>query len=163
MDYEDRNYFGSTDFILAATLRDDRNQEANCAFIWELKAPQCYLFERDNNNNRCRPTLDYIKAENQLLHYYYQAVGDSHFRQRYAVLETRNIRLGGIIIGRSKDRLAKNIVSVADKTNVMTALSIRQDYLYQSHGIRVLTWDRVLEFLKPLQGGDRSSKDAGQL
>ena len=39
------------------------------ASIWELKAPQCYLMEFDESGPRCRPTLDLIKAENQLLHY----------------------------------------------------------------------------------------------
>jgi len=48
---EDRNYFGSTDFIVSAALLDDQNNEIECAYIWELKAPQAYLFEFDDNGN----------------------------------------------------------------------------------------------------------------
>jgi hypothetical protein len=148
-DREDRNYFGSTDFVIAAKLRDDQMGETISAFIWELKAPQCYLFEPDNNKNRFRPTIDYVKAENQLLHYYHQAVGDSVFRQRFGIMDTKNIKLGGVIIGRSSDRLAKDINTSIDRSNAQMALDVRRNYLYQAFGIRVLLWDRILAFLKP--------------
>lgn len=147
---EDRNYFGSTDFIISANMRDDQNQESKVAYIWELKAPQCYLFEKDDNNNRFRPTQDYVKAENQLLHYYHQAVGDSGFRQRMGVLSTSNIKIGGLIIGRSSC-LARNATSAVAESNVATALAVRRDYLYQSLGVRILTWDRVLTFLNEVR------------
>src|SRR3712207_1472707 len=65
---EERNYFGRSDFVIGADIRDGTNRIARHAFIWELKAPQCYLFEMDTNN-RCRPTDDFLDGENQLLHY----------------------------------------------------------------------------------------------
>jgi hypothetical protein len=146
---EDRNFFGSTDFIVAATMLDDRRSEANCAVIWELKAPQCFLFEQDDNKNRCRPTHDFVKAENQLLHYAHLAMNDANFRQRFDVMDTRNIRIGGIIIGRSRDKLLREGNSREQIRQATLALSIRESFLYQSHGIRVLTWDRILDFVRP--------------
>jgi hypothetical protein len=76
---EHRNYFGSSDYIVTARVLNDQSFEEDFAYIWELKAPQCYLFERDENQNRCRPTKEFVKAENQLLQYLYSAVNDSLF------------------------------------------------------------------------------------
>lgn len=146
---EDRHYYGSTDFVLAAKLRNDALAEETVAYIWELKAPQCFLFEYDDNNNRCRPTKDLIKAENQLLHYLDQAIGDQSFRVRFGVMETKNIRAGGIIIGRSTDKLLKSIRDDGDKFKAQKALEVRRSYFYLQNNIRVITWDRILDFVKP--------------
>lgn len=144
---EDRNYFGSSDFIVCGTFVGDQMNETRCAYIWELKAPQCFLFERDDNKNRFRPTLDYLKAENQLLHYYRQAIYDDGFRRRFKVMDTREIRIGGIIIGRS-DRMARN-VEPRDEVNIAIAQRVRKEYLYKTQNIRVLTWDKILSYLRP--------------
>ena len=149
MEKEHRNFFGSSDFIVAARLRNDQGREENYAYIWELKAPQSFLFEADDNKNRFRPTLDFVKAENQLLHYYSEAEGNNSFRERYRVLNTKNIRMGGIIIGRS-DRLAKGLgASGLDEQNVTKALSVRENYLYAAYKIRILTWDAILKAVQP--------------
>jgi hypothetical protein len=37
-DREDRNYFGSTDFVIAAKLRDDQNGETTSAFIMGIES-----------------------------------------------------------------------------------------------------------------------------
>ena len=66
---QDRNHFGSSDVILVVSVLNETMQVIDYASIWELKAPQCYLMEFDDNQNRCRPTVDLIKAETQLLHY----------------------------------------------------------------------------------------------
>lgn len=145
---EDRNYFGSTDYVVSASLLDDRGNQANHAYIWELKSPQSYLFEFDDNKNRCRPTKAFIKAENQLLHYATQAQSDQLFRQRFDVLDFRNIRIGGIIIGRN-DRMLRDLEAPQEMDKAEMALSIRYNLLYYSQGIRVLTWNRVLEFVRP--------------
>ena len=149
MGAEDRNFYGSTDFVVSATLLDDQNNEIDCAYIWELKAPQSYLFEFDDNANRCRPTLEFVKAENQLLHYVTQAQSDQLFRQRFGILDYRNIRIGGIIIGRSNDRMLKGASSDADTRKAKFSLSVRENIFYPAFGLRVLTWDRVLTFVKP--------------
>jgi hypothetical protein len=49
---QDRNFFGSSDLTITASLLSDTMQVVDCAFIWELKAPQCYLMEFDDNKNR---------------------------------------------------------------------------------------------------------------
>jgi hypothetical protein len=146
---EDRNYFGSADFIVSAVLNNDRRQSVAFAYIWELKAPQSYLFEYDDNQNRCRPTKEFAKAENQLLHYFHLASGDQDFRQRFGVMDHRNIKLGGIIIGRSTDRMLKAAASEADIPKANMALSVRDNFLYAAQSIRVLTWDRILDFVRP--------------
>jgi hypothetical protein len=146
-DREDRNFFGNTDFVISAKLIDDASTEAMCAFIWELKAPQCYLLEKDDNRNRFRPTMDLVKAENQLLHYYQEAIDNDGFRQRFGVMDRQNIRLGGIIIGRS-DRLARSYEE-RDKPSMDTALKVRKEYFYSSRGIRLFNWDRLLTFIRP--------------
>jgi len=146
---EHRNFFGSSDFIVAARLRNDQGREENYAYIWELKAPQSFLFESDDNKNRFRPTLDFVKAENQLLHYYSEAEGNNNFRERYKVMNTKNIKIGGLIIGRS-DRLAKGLgSSPLDEQNVAKALSVRENYLYATYKIRILTWDAILKAVQP--------------
>jgi hypothetical protein len=145
---EERSYFGTADFVVAATIRDDANRDVRAAYIWELKAPQCFLFERDNDN-RCRATIDFLKAENQLLHYSHQAMGDQTFRARMGVIDHTNIRIGGIIIG-TRERFMRNSAGAMDVQKADTALQVREFYLYKSHGIRVLTWDRVLDYVRPL-------------
>lgn len=153
MGAEDRNFYGSTDFVVSATLLDDQNDETECAYIWELKAPQAYLFEFDDNASRCRPTHEFIKAENQLLHYVSQAQSDHLFRQRFGILDYRNIRVGGIIIGRSDDRMLKGASTEADVRKAKFSLSVRENIFYFASGLRVLTWDRVLSFIRPQLGG----------
>jgi hypothetical protein len=144
---EDRNYFGSSDFVISATIFDDQSKMIRHAYIWELKAPQCYIVERDDSKNRFRPTTEYVKAENQLLHYYQEALDNDGFRKRFEIMDANNIRMGGIIMGRS-DRLVSNF-DPKDQQNVWTALTLRQNYFYHAHGIRLLTWDRVLAFTRP--------------
>lgn len=146
---EERNYFGPSDFVVSGTLLNDRNQEEDAAYIWELKAPQCYLFEFDDNKNRCRPTADFIRAENQLIHYVHQAAGDQNFRYRFNIVDHRNVRPGGIIIGRSQDRMLKGNASSDDTRKANLSLSIRENLLYAAQRIRILTWDRILRFVQP--------------
>jgi len=104
---EVRSFFGDSDLTVTATIRDDRNSTGKKAYIWELKAPQCYLMERDANNNRYRPTMDFIKAENQLIHYAHEAQGNRRFGERLGILKQSDILIGGIIIGRN-DRILRN-------------------------------------------------------
>lgn len=138
------NFFGKTDFIVAADVLDEQGNARRRAFIWELKAPQCYLFERDDSQVRFRPTKDFVKAENQLLHYANEIVGNDPFRQRFRVMDPSDVRLGGIIIGRW-DRLFSGAAQGLDAQNAESALRLRERYLYALHGIRVFTWDGILK------------------
>lgn len=141
---EDRSYFGRTDLVIAADLLDGTNHTARHAYIFELKAPQCRLFQADTRN-RCKPTKEFLEAENQLLHYFHEAAGNGRFRQRFDIMDEDNIHIGGIIIG-TQERLVK---SGGDFAKARTALSVRKKYLYAKSSIEVFTWDRVADFLRP--------------
>ncbi|MGI3128736.1 hypothetical protein [Nitratireductor sp. PBL-C9] len=145
---EVRSYMGDADLILAADVLNDTGQSERVAFLWELKAPQCHLFEYDDNKHRCRPTLDLVKAENQLLHYVDEAVANENVRNRLGVPLRANIRPGGIIIGTQKSllRAPKN---ARDIEKAATALRLRQERFYSAQGIRILLWDRVLDAVRP--------------
>src|SRR5260221_10769393 len=150
---EDRNFFGSTDFVVAADIRGDLNQTARCAYIWELKAPQCHLFEADTHN-RCRPSAAFLQAENQLLHYYHEASGNSRFRERMSVVDEDNIYMGGLVIG-TNARMFRGSTEI-EKAEM--ALRVRKKYFYHSHKIRILTWDDVLDFLRPSPHRDSENR-----
>lgn len=145
---EDRSYFGDSDIIVAADVRTGMNRTVRVAYIWELKAPQCFLMESDENKNRYRPTKDLIKAENQLLHYSYYAAADGRLRERLKVVEGSKIQPGGIIIGRSSG-IATGVTSKGDAERAQTSLSIREEYFYSKNNIRILTWDYVLPLVRP--------------
>lgn len=141
---EERNFFGRTDFIIAADILDDTNQISRHAYIFELKAPQCHLFETATTN-RCQPTRDFMAAENQLLHYYDEAVGNGRFRQRMNIVDQDNIHIGGVIIG----TLGRLLRGGGNLPAARTALKVREKYFYPSKKLRVLTWDRISDYLRP--------------
>lgn len=146
--HEVRSYAGDADLILAADVMTDTGETERMAFLWELKAPQCYLFEYDDNKHRCRPTPDLVKAENQLLHYVEEAVGNESTRMRLGVMNRTNIRPGGIIIG-AKNTMLRTPKDIRDVDKASTALRLRRERLYHAQGIRVLLWDRVLDAVRP--------------
>lgn len=141
---EDRNFFGRADFIIGAEISDGALPPAKHAYIWELKAPQCHLFEF-GTQNRCNPTVAFLQAENQLLHYFHEASGNDRFRQRMNVMDQDNIHIGGIVIGTR----ARMLRGSNENNKAHTALIVRQKYLYKAFGIRVLTWDAILDFVRP--------------
>lgn len=145
---EDRGHFGATDMVVTADMLTGTNQVARVAYIWELKAPQCRIMEPDDNAQRYRPTKDLIKAENQLIHYASQAFGDQTFRERMGVMESANILVGGIVIGRSAD-MVSGATTDGDRERARRSLSYRTNFFYSLHGIQVMTWDRVLASVKP--------------
>lgn len=145
---EIRSFVGDADLAVVAEIVNDNGDSETWAYFWELKAPQCYLFEYDANKNRCRPTDDLIKAENQLLHYVDEAVANQNTRKRLGLMDSKNIRPGGIIIG-TKERMLRSPVDPKDAQKAATALQLRREQFYQAQQIRVLTWDHVLDQLRP--------------
>jgi len=143
-----RSYVGDADIVLVADLVTDTGGTDKVAFLWELKAPQCHLFEYDDNKRRCRPTSDLVKAENQLLHYVEEAVGSDTTRQRLGVMSRKDIRPGGIIIGTQQSLLRSPNLS-QDIALAETALRLRRERFYEPHGIRILLWDRILDAVRP--------------
>lgn len=47
---ERRGNVGDSDYIISGKVIDQTGVESVKAYVWELKAPQCYLFEKDNEN-----------------------------------------------------------------------------------------------------------------
>lgn len=146
---QDRNYFGTGDVILIASILNETMQVVDYASIWELKAPQCYLMEFDDSRNRCRPTVDLIKAETQLLHYGHESQNNDAQRSRLKIMDRDRIVLGGIVIG-TKDRILRGAQSNGDIERAMNSLNIRTKYFYQPSGIKIVTWDRIVEYLRPV-------------
>jgi hypothetical protein len=142
---EDRNFFGSTDYIICARLYGDTGANERAVSLWEIKAPQAYLMEQDDNKNRYRPTKELYKAENQLIHYWYHARNDGTFRQRFGLTSDSQVKLGGIVIGRF-DRITRD---EPRRDAAQLSLDIRRSTLYQPHGIKVYVWDRLLRFANP--------------
>jgi hypothetical protein len=145
---QDRSFFGASDLIITAKLLTEQNHAVDHAFIWELKAPQCSLMESDDNRNRFRPTIDLIKAETQLLHYASEIQNNDTYRERLKIMDRNMIKLGGIVIG-TRDRLLRNASTPGDIERAASSLNIRTRYFYSHLGIRVFTWDRILQYLRP--------------
>jgi hypothetical protein len=142
---EERNFFGRADFIIAADVLDGTNQTSRHAYIFELKAPQCHLFQTVTAN-RCQPTSDFLAAENQLLHYFDEAAGNGRFRERMGIIDQDNIHIGGIIIG----TLGRLLSGGGNVPAARSALRVREKYLYKSEQMRVLTWDRISDYVRPV-------------
>lgn len=146
---EEANRFGESDFTVSARIMVSRNSFKITAYVWEVKAPQCFLYEFDDNRNRLRPTKELIKAENQLLHYASDFNDMRAFRSRYGLDAYSKVVPAGILIGRD-DRLVRpnrNFqVSAADTRALFDQTSrIRDLYLYDLAGIRIRTWDWAIE------------------
>lgn len=145
---EYRGHTGDSDYLVVCATLDEAGQECIEAYVWEAKAPQCFLFEPDTRT-RVRPTKEFVSAENQLLHYFDELQGSEQFREDFNITHHENIKLGGIIIG-SRNRLVKsNSYSVSQTTRLFRrALNLRKRYLYGQSGIKVMTWDDILDYLK---------------
>jgi hypothetical protein len=145
---ERRGTAGDSDYIISGKVVDETGIESIKVYIWELKAPQCYMFEKDTEN-RLRPTKDLIQAENQLLHYYHENKGNERFRNDFGVTHSDKVCFGGIIIG-THNRRAKGKYGETKKNKLVeTALMIRRKYIYDPLNIRIMHWDYILDLLKP--------------
>ena len=152
---EYRGHSGDSDYLIVCARVDVAGQECIEAYVWEAKAPQCFLFEPDTKA-RVRPTKEFISAENQLLHYFDELKGSSQFREEFNITSPDNVKLGGIVIG-CRDRLVKpNDYSVSKAKKLSKrAFEIRMRHLYKSSGIEVKTWDDILAYLK---GGEQPQR-----
>jgi len=138
---------GISDYIISCRSKDDAGIEENYVYIWELKAPQCFLFEKDSNN-RVIPTKDFISAENQLLHYYNENRESQDFKTNFNISKSDNVKLGGIIIGSNQTKVKGGFLDGHKNKLFIKALNIRKEILYGHNGIRVFIWDTILEHLK---------------
>ncbi len=145
---ERRGTSGDSDYIISCKVRDETGVESVKAYIWELKAPQCFIFEKDTEN-RLRPTSDLIQAENQLLHYYHEYRGSEQFKNEFGVTHSDNVLFGGIIIGCRKKRVKGDYEGSKKDKLFEKALTIRKKYIYIPNQIQIFDWDYILDFLTP--------------
>lgn len=143
---------GDSDIVISALVRTEGDEIIEKAYIWETKAPQCYVFKLDTYHRLC-PSSDLYSAENQLLNYYVENKINGQFCDDFGV-QRRNICLGGIIIGRNDTKIKiDKRKKIPEKSRLYKlysqAYSLRNNYFWQPNGIRCLTWDIVLEQLKP--------------
>lgn len=149
---------GDSDFSVSVVV-DNGALGRRYAYVWEVKAPQKYLFELDKAANRLRPSDDLYSAENQLVNYVAELSDSKNFRLKFGLEAiTDEVRPGGIIIGR-KDRLVRGSAEDAKKNEGLArfAFATRDAYLWSPAGIRIYTWDWVCAQLEQ-QGGRTSAR-----
>jgi hypothetical protein len=143
---EYRGHSGDSDYLVVCRVIDGAGIEEIKSYIWEVKAPQCCLFEYDTKN-RVKPTKEYISAENQLLHYYEESKGSTQFRNEFRITHPENVKLGGLIIGSKKTWVkGKKYDSSTSSRLFRRALDLRRMYLYGNSGIKIIVWDRILDY-----------------
>jgi hypothetical protein len=142
---EDQGFFGRSDFCLTVQHDDGSNRRV-ATYIWELKAPRCPLF-RAVTKARLMPSMDLIEAENQLLHYVYEAQNSELFQRRFHVIR-ENIHPGGIIIGMAASKIAGAADDNATATIFEITKGLRELYFYRAHHIRLWLWDKVARIIE---------------
>jgi len=156
---EYRGHTGDSDYLISCRVTDGVGGQKVKAYIWEVKAPQCYIFKADTQN-RVLPSDDFISAENQLLHYYDEARGSQQFRNEFEVQSPDDVMLGGIIIGSNRTKVSQLKRSHYDEPKLQQlfqhALDLRIKHLYKEKNIKVYHWDRIVDYLTsavPLKPG----------
>jgi hypothetical protein len=145
---------GRSDYVISGTVYHQTDQCVR-AYIWELKAPQCYLFEEDIAN-RLKPSSELIDAENKLLNYYYENKNNGLFHQQYELTHPggENVLLGGIIIGCERTKVNSNQTAAEKITKYKTA-EIARNFMYGPAGIKIKTWDEVVHQIRISETRDR--------
>jgi len=136
---------GRSDYIITALI-DEGGEKSVKSFLWELKSPQCYIFEKDNES-RLKPTKELIDAENKLLHYYYSCKGSDLFRQQYGISSTEDVKIGGIIIGSTKTKV-RGDYDEEKKTMLYRTAKYTRDIMWRTAEIKLLTWNDILNMIK---------------
>lgn len=137
-------YLGRSDYIVIADVWRG-GDICRRAYLWELKAPQRFIYEEDTNT-RLKPTREFIDAENKLLNYYYNLRESGSFRTQYEISTPSNVSLGGIIIGCYRTRVKTSHYSETEKNSLYNLAKIIRDPLYDGK-IKLRTWDEILSFI----------------
>jgi hypothetical protein len=137
---------GRSDYIISATVWNG-GEESVRAYIWELKAPQCYIFSTDVHN-RLKPTKELIDAENKLLNFYYENKNNPLFHHQYGISHpaSDNVKLGGIIIGCNRTKV-NGTFTQTEKAQLFSVAKSARNLMYESCGIHLKTWDEVLHHI----------------
>jgi hypothetical protein len=139
---------GKTDYVISGIIGNNPYFYPDCvkAYVWEFKAPQCFVFRKETENRLC-PTKELFEAENQLLNYYHALKYNLNLVKRFKAGHPENVFIGGIIIG-SRERLVKGKLEVEKKKELLKdAYDIRNSYFYAKTGLYLKTWSDVLDYL----------------
>jgi len=158
---EYQGHSGPSDYVISGVVLEPNGIECTRAYIWELKAPQCFIFKKETKNRIC-PSADLIKAENQLLHYFFELKGTDSFRNSFGVTDPDNVCLGGIIIGCKKTMVSGNYEEPKKKILYKNAIKTR-NHLYKGAGIRLMTWDYVLSQFRSFRASAASREYSPQV
>lgn len=116
------------------------------AVVWELKAPQVFLFEVETSS-RAKPTEDLTNAENQLFHYVDQLRNDGSWKSDHSILSGDDVQFGGIIIGKEETLVQHSKSCPVDLTEARRlagkANRVRREIYLER--LELLTWSNVLE------------------
>jgi hypothetical protein len=144
---EYRHHSGDSDYIISANVSAN-GRSCPRVYVWEIKAPQCYVFEK-RTANRAQPSLDLIQAETQLPSYYDDLKRDPEtLSEEFGVSSSEDLCFGGIIIGcnRTKVRRETNPTEI----DILFNRAIRcRNYLYEhaKGSIRLILWDEIHIYL----------------
>jgi hypothetical protein len=139
---------GDSDYVVSCRVCEGTGNKPVKAYVWELKAPQCYIFEKDNEN-RLRPTPELVRAENQLLHYHHEIQGSGQLLTYFKITSPEYVLLGGIIIGSGATTVKGSYEEEKKQRLYEKALMVRTKYFYQPHGIKILNWNYIADLLNP--------------
>jgi hypothetical protein len=160
VDTELRTCVGDADWVMSGVVEDDQGNEFVKAYVWELKAPQCPLFVKPKGNeHRFQPSRDLFEAEDQLLQYYDALQHNGTMRDVFGVTHAADVCLGGIIIGRDPCWVRSLSGAPNKKRLYRSASRIRELYIHKHLGIKVKTWDRILDHFKEPKGLTPSQPD----
>lgn len=146
-DVEYRGHSGDSDFIVIGRAHGS-GSDCIRAYLWELKAPQCFLFVRDRSSaNRLFPSKDLLQAENQLLNYYDELRDSVEFRSEFGITHPSNVLMGGIIIGCNKTKV--NGEMELARRNRLYEKAFRCRSLFYRSDIQLKIWNTILDQLLP--------------
>jgi len=146
-DVEYRGHSGDSDFIVIGRAHGS-GSDCIRAYLWELKAPQLFLFVEDKSSaNRLFPSKDLLEAENQLLNYYDELRDSVEFRSEFGITHPSNVCMGGIIIGRDNTKVKGDME--VDKRDGLYEKAFRCRNLFYRSEIRLMLWNTILDQLLP--------------
>jgi len=152
-----RTASGDLDLLIGCDEFHSSGDNRRKLIVWELKAPQLYLFKVENTVRAC-PTTDLYSAENQLLHYHAQLKGNQVEKTRFAIISPEDVELGGIIIGRT-DRYVQPSTHLSHEALAMakTAHDVRENNFYEKR-LKLWTWDQVIFSLENITANNQELK-----
>jgi len=144
---EYRHHTGDSDYIISANVSANGIGCAR-AYVWEIKAPQCFVF-RKTNENRAEPSPDLIQAETQLLHYYDDLKHQTKYLfEEFKVPLAEDLCFGGIIIGCNRTKVERAENETEMNTLFNRAIRCRNYFYEHAKGtIKLMLWDEILPFL----------------